>query len=117
MPKSGKHATTDVTATAPTTPSPPPKPGMATAKGQPKQGMAEKTARSETLDLRVTAALKQRFKQAAKEQGLKKAAFLEKLLAEWQARQPVPPIVASQPVARPAKTAKKPGRAAPKRKA
>lgn len=80
--------------------------------------MTDKTARSDSLNLRVTTDLKQRFKQAAKDQGLKKAAFLEKLLAEWRARNPAPATTAPAPAVRPiAKTAKKPGRAAPKRKA
>lgn len=46
--------------------------------------------RSEELRFKVTEAFRQQFKQAAKERGLKKSAFLEKLLADWHARQPAP---------------------------
>lgn len=47
--------------------------------------------RSEELRFKVTVTCKQQFKLAAKELGLKKSAFLEKLLADWHARQPSPP--------------------------
>lgn len=46
------------------------------------------TQRFEELRFKVTETFRQQFKQAAKDLGLKKSAFLEKLLADWHARQP-----------------------------
>lgn len=43
--------------------------------------------RSEELRFKVTESFRQQFKQTAKELGLKKSALLEKLLADWHARQ------------------------------
>lgn len=63
------------------------------------------TERSEELRFKVTETCKQQFKQAAKGLGLKKGAFLEKLLADWHARQPAPPnraLIAPQKNASPA---------------
>lgn len=103
--------------TAPTKAPAPAKARKSASTTPPTQGLPDKAERSDALHVKVTAAFKQRFKQAAKDQGLKKAAFLEKLLADWQARQPAAATVVAPPAARPAKTGKAPGRAVRTRKA
>jgi hypothetical protein len=54
-----------------------------------KERAAPQDERAEELRFKVTAAFKQNFKQTAKDLGVKKAALLETLLAEWQARHAV----------------------------
>lgn len=45
-----------------------------------------KADRSEELRFKVTDSVKQSFKSAARELGIKKGVLLERLLADWQAR-------------------------------
>jgi hypothetical protein len=65
----------------------------------------KKAARSEDLRLKVTGGVKQRFKQAAKAAGVKKGVLLERLLAEWEKRQPGPPVAPASPPKRPSRGA------------
>jgi hypothetical protein len=55
--------------------------------------------RSEELCFKVTGTFKQAFKQTAKALGLKKSAFLEKLVADWHERHPAMPAGAGAPAA------------------
>jgi hypothetical protein len=64
-----------------------------------KDGAAKKDARSEDLRVKVTAGLKQRFKQAAKAAGVKKGVLLERLLAAWEERSPAVATASAQPAA------------------
>jgi hypothetical protein len=57
-----------------------------TEQTQPKERVTSKEDHAEELRFKVTTAFKQNFKQVAKDLGIKKAALLETLLAEWQAR-------------------------------
>lgn len=93
MPRPTKRRTPAARAAARPAPALPPviAPGAAAAAvaGTPaKDGPARKDKRSEELRIKVTEAVRQRFKQTAKELGVKKGALLEQLLAVWHARHP-----------------------------
>ncbi len=62
------------------------KSGNSVADKPPTDNAPKKAARSQELRFKVTDSFKQRFKQAAKDLGIKKTALLERLLAEWQDR-------------------------------
>lgn len=92
MPKATKRTHTETpAATRPTAEfSAATDPGKSSA-GKPTGKRPSKPAqKAEELTFKVTPAFKQSFKQAAKDLGLKKGALLEKLLADWQSRPPVP---------------------------
>jgi hypothetical protein len=78
---------------APVARTPPARPAAGAGGGAqrkpPKERVAPQDERAEELRFKVTAAFKQLFKQTAKDLGVKKAALLETLLAEWQARHAV----------------------------
>ena len=67
-------------------------------------GQGRASARTEELRFKVTPDVRQRFKRAAKDLGLKKGEFLERLMAAWQA--------AGMPPAVPARSEKRPAEAA-----
>lgn len=66
-----------------------------------KERVAPQDERAAELRFKVTAPFKQLFKQTAKDLGIKKAALLETLFAEWQARQAVSGGVAKQAPGKP----------------
>lgn len=90
MPRPTKRRTSAARAAAPPPPALPPviAPGADVAGTPATDRPARKNKRSEELRIKVTAAVRQRFKQTAKELGIKKGALLEQLLAAWHARHP-----------------------------
>jgi hypothetical protein len=86
------------------------------AEAPPKDAARKKAARSEDLRIKVAGGLKQRFKQAAKSAGVKKGVLLERLLAEWEARQPGV-VTAPAPIADHAESGLRASAAAPGRQA
>jgi hypothetical protein len=86
------------------------------AEAPPKTRPAAKAERSEELRFKVTADFRQRFKQTAKEAGIKKSVLLERLLAAWHERHPLGdrtarPASGNAAPARPARQAGPPGEA------